>query len=722
MVKTKSVRRRGMFDALFLGALSVFAGYALMNTSASAATPQAPKAEQRPYTVPAAFGERQDPWYWLRDDSRENPQVIAYLEAENAYLRSVMAPQQALQETLYTEIIGRLKQDDASVPYRKNGYWYYQRYETGKQYPIYARRKSTLDAPEEILIDGNERAVGHEFYQLANVEISPDNRWAAIAEDTVGRRQYEVRIKDLKTGSFLPSILENVEPDLAWANDNTSLLYIRKDPQTLLGNRVYRHQRGQTANSDVLVYEQSDDSFYMGVEKSKTDRFLYIILQSTVSSEYLYADANDPDLTFKTVIPRERDHEYQLEDLGDKFVIRTNWQAKNFRIVEAPIATADDRNTWRDVIAHRTDAYVDSFDAFNGFLAVSERSGGLQRIRIKPWGGESFLLAAQDEAFTMALSTNPEQDTPLLRYVYTSPTTPATTFDYDVRSGGRVELKREPVLGDFDSLNYRAEFRFVTARDGARVPVTLLYHKNTPLDGSAPVYQYAYGAYGISSNPAFRSPILSLVDRGFIYAIAHVRGGQEMGREWYEQGKLQNKINTFNDFIDVTRYLVAEKIADPKRVFGMGGSAGGLLIGAIANLAPTEYRALVAHVPFVDVVTTMLDESIPLTTNEFDEWGNPGKSAEAYRYMQSYSPYDNVTRQDYPAMLVTSGLWDSQVQYFEPTKWVARLRHMKTDHNPLLLRTNMEAGHGGKSGRFERYREIAEEYAFVLWQAGLGAP
>lgn len=708
-------------SGLFFGVFLTIAGGPMM-TLASAANSTPPKAEQRPYTVPATFGERQDPWYWLRDDSRENAQMIAYLEAENAYLRSVMQPQEALQEALYQEIVGRLKQDDASVPYRKNGYWYYQRYETGKQYPIYARRKGNLDAPEEILIDGNQRAESHDFYQLANIEISPDSRWAAIAEDTVGRRQYEVRIKDLETGRFLPSVLENVEPDLAWANDNSSLLYIRKDPQTLLGNRVYRHQRGSAPTEDTLVYEQTDDSFYMGVERSKSDRFIYIVSQSTVSSEYLYADADDAALNFQIVLPRERDHEYQLEDLGDRFIIRTNWQAKNFRIIETPIAKASDRAAWRDIIPHRADAFIDSFDTFNGFIAISERSGGLQKIRIKPWDGTDFLLDAQDAAFTMALGNNPEQDTPLLRYVYTSPTTPATTFDYDIRSGGRVELKREPVLGDFDSKNYRAEFRFVTARDGTKVPLTLLYRQGTPLDGSAPVYQYAYGAYGISSNPAFRSPILSLVDRGFIYAIAHVRGGQEMGREWYEQGKLQNKLNTFTDFIDVTRYLVSEKIADPKRIFGMGGSAGGLLIGAVANMAPTEYRGLIAHVPFVDVVTTMLDESIPLTTNEFDEWGNPGTDAEAYRYMLSYSPYDNVSRQDYPALLVTSGLWDSQVQYFEPTKWVARLRHLKTDQNPLLLRTNMEAGHGGKSGRFERYREIAEEYAFVLWQAGLGAP
>ena len=577
-----------------------------------------------------------------------------------------------------------------------------------------------MDAAEQIIIDGNASSVGHAFYQVANYEVSPDGRWVAIAEDTVGRRQYDIRIKDMQTGQFLPATLTNAEASLAWGNDNATLFYIRKDPQTLLGNQVYRHQRGTSTETDRLVYTQEDESFYMGLGKSKSDRFIYIVSQSTVSSEYLYADANDPQFTFKVALPRERDHEYQLEDVGDRFIIRSNWKARNFRIVEAPIATVQDRASWRDVIAHREDAFIDSFEAFDGFLAVSERSGGLQKLRVRSWdGARNFLMDAADAAYTMAIGNNTEQQSTLLRYVYTSPTTPSTTYDYDVRTGQRTLLKQEPVLGDFDSRNYVAEFRFVPARDGARVPVTLLYRKGTRLDGTAPLYQYAYGSYGFSTDPTFRTTVLSLVDRGFVYAIAHIRGGQEMGRLWYDQGRLQNKMNSFNDFIDVTRHLVKDKVADPARVFAMGGSAGGLLMGGIANMAPELYKGIVSHVPFVDVVTTMLDESIPLTTNEFDEWGNPASNKATYDYLLAYSPYDQVKAQRYPAMLVTSGLWDSQVQYWEPTKWVARLRTLKTDNNPLLLRTNMEAGHGGKSGRFERYQEVAEEYAFILWQAGI---
>jgi len=689
-------------------------------TTATAADPTPPRAEQRPFTVTSPFGNREDPWYWLRDDKRTDKDMLAYLEAENAYTAAIMAPRRAAQEKLYNEIIGRLKQDDASVPQRKNGYWYYTRYETGKQYPIYARRKGSMDAAEQIIIDGNASSVGHAFYQVANYEVSPDGRWVAIAEDTVGRRQYDIRIKDMQSGQFLPATLTNAEASLAWGNDNATLFYIRKDPQTLLGNQVYRHQRGTSTETDLLVYTQEDESFYMGLGKSKSDRFIYIVSQSTVSSEYLYADANDPQFTFKVALPRERDHEYQLEDVGDRFIIRSNWKARNFRIVEAPIATVQDRASWRDVIAHREDAFIDSFEAFDGFLAVSERSGGLQKLRVRSWdGARNFLMDAADAAYTMAIGNNTEQQSTLLRYVYTSPTTPSTTYDYDVRTGQRTLLKQEPVLGDFDSRNYVADFRFVPARDGARVPVTLLYRKGTRLDGTAPLYQYAYGSYGFSTDPTFRTTVLSLVDRGFVYAIAHIRGGQEMGRLWYDQGRLQNKMNSFNDFIDVTRHLVKDKVADPARVFAMGGSAGGLLMGGIANMAPELYKGIVSHVPFVDVVTTMLDESIPLTTNEFDEWGNPASNKATYDYLLAYSPYDQVKAQRYPAMLVTSGLWDSQVQYWEPTKWVARLRTLKTDNNPLLLRTNMEAGHGGKSGRFERYQEVAEEYAFILWQAGI---
>ncbi|MFN5011403.1 MAG: S9 family peptidase [Gammaproteobacteria bacterium] len=696
---------------------------ALLASAAAVSAPAAPtppRAEQRPFMVTSPFGARPDPWYWLRDDKRADKDMLAYLEAENAYLGAVMAPHRALEDKLYGEIVGRIKQDDASVPQRQHGHWYYTRYEPGKEYPIHARKRGTLDAPEEIILDGNERAEGHDFYSVANLEVSPDGRWAAVAEDTVGRRQYTIRIRDMQTGAWLPTSIENAEASLAWADDDTTLLYIRKDPQTLLGDKVYRHRRGTDPSADTLVYEEKDDSFYMGVARSKTDRFVYIVVQSTVSSEYRYAAVGDPTLAFKVAVPRERDHEYQLSDVGDRFVLRTNWQARNFRIVEVPIDKVADRSAWKDVIPHRADAFVETFDTFDGHLAVNERSGGLSKLRVRGWtDGKDLLLDAPDPAYTMEIGNNTESSTTLLRYTYTSPTTPRTTYDYDMRTGERKELKRDPVLGGFDPADYVAEFRFAAVRDGTRVPVTLLYRRGTKLDGSAPIYQYAYGSYGLSMDPIFRSTVLSLVDRGFVYAIAHIRGGQEMGRVWYEDGKLKKKVNTFTDFIDVTRFLVEEKVGDPKRVFAMGGSAGGLLMGAVANMAPGDYKAIIAHVPFVDVVTTMLDESIPLTTNEFDEWGNPAADRATYDHLLSYSPYDQVSKQAYPAMLVTGGLWDSQVQYWEPAKWVARLRTLKTDTNPLLMRMNMEAGHGGKSGRFQRYREMAEEYAFVLWQAGI---
>ena len=696
---------------------------ALLASAAAVSAPAAPtppRAEQRPFMVTSPFGARPDPWYWLRDDKRADKDMLAYLEAENAYLGAVMAPHRALEDKLYGEIVGRIKQDDATVPQRQHGYWYYTRYEPGKEYPILARKRGSLDAAEQIILDGNERAKGHEFYSVSNLEVSPDGRWAAIAEDTVGRRQYTIRIRDMQTGAWLPTSIENAEASLAWADDDTTLLYIRKDPQTLLGDKVYRHRRGTDPSADTLVYEEKDDSFYMGVARSKTDRFVYIVVQSTVSSEYRYAAVGDPTLAFKVAVPRERDHEYQLSDVGDRFVLRTNWQARNFRIVEVPIDKVADRSAWKDVIPHRADAFVETFDTFDGHLAVNERSGGLSKLRVRGWtDGKDLLLDAPDPAYTMEIGNNTESSTTLLRYTYTSPTTPRTTYDYDMRTGERKELKRDPVLGGFDPADYVAEFRFAAVRDGTRVPVTLLYRRGTKLDGSAPIYQYAYGSYGLSMDPIFRSTVLSLVDRGFVYAIAHIRGGQEMGRVWYEDGKLKKKVNTFTDFIDVTRFLVEEKVGDPKRVFAMGGSAGGLLMGAVANMAPGDYKAIIAHVPFVDVMTTMLDESIPLTTNEFDEWGNPAADRATYDHLLSYSPYDQVSKQAYPAMLVTGGLWDSQVQYWEPAKWVARLRTLKTDTNPLLMRMNMEAGHGGKSGRFQRYREMAEEYAFVLWQAGI---
>ena len=562
--------------------------------------------------------------------------------------------------------------------------------------------------------------MGHEFYQTGSLEVSLNNELLAWAEDTVGRRQFVVRFRNLRTGEAYADRLENTEADIAWANDNRTVVYVEKHPETLLGYRVRKHVLGTPQASDELIYEQQDESFYTGVYKSKSERFIYIVSQSTVSSEYRYAEAADPALEFHLALPRERDHEYQLQDLGERFIVRSNWQAPNFQVFEVPIGRVGEISEWRVLFPHREDAFVARIEAFRDFLVIGERSAALRKIRVRSWdGAREFLIDASESAYTMALGTNDETDTATLRYVYSSLTTPATTYDYDMRTGERVLLKREPVEGGFDSADYTTELKWASARDGAKVPVSVLYRRDTVLDGSAPLYLYAYGAYGLSQDPSFRPSVLSLVDRGFVYAIAHVRGGQELGRHWYDSGRLLEKCNTFTDYIDVTRFLVAERYADAQRVFGMGGSAGGLLIAAVANLAPADYRALVAHVPFVDIVTTMLDASIPLTTNEYDEWGNPAAARAVHDYILGYSPYDNVREQAYPAMLVTTGLWDSQVQYWEPAKWVARLRTLKTDSNLLVLRTNLEAGHGGQSGRFRRYREIAEEYAFVLAEAGI---
>jgi oligopeptidase B len=542
----------------------------------------------------------------------------------------------------------------------------------------------------------------------------------------VGRRQYTLRFKNLRNGETLQAAISDVEADLAWANDNRTILYVEKDPETLLGLYVKKHVLGDEPRHDGLVFEQSDKSFYTGVSKSKSERFIFIHMESTVSSEWRYAHADDPALTFKTFLPHERDHEYQLEQIGDAFIIRTNWQALNFRMMQVPVGRETNRADWRDVIAHRDDTFIEDFDVFSGFLALSVRTGGLAKISITPWvpdaslrTGVEFFIASDEAAYATSISVNPEQDTDLVRYAYSSLTTPTTVYDYNVRTGEKILLKRDPVVGSFDPAHYRTEFLFAPARDGARIPVSLVYRDGVTRDGSAPLLQYAYGAYGLSTDPLFSSARLSLIDRGFIYAIAHVRGGQEMGRAWYDLGRKLHKKNSFTDFIDVTRHLVAERYAAKDRVFAMGGSAGGLAMAAVANLSPADYRGIVAQVPFVDVVTTMLDDSIPLTTNEYDEWGDP-QIREDYDYMLSYSPYDNVRAQRYPAMFVTTGLWDSQVQYYEPAKWVAKLRALKTDRNPLLLHVDMDAGHGGKSGRFQRYREIAMEYAFLLEQAGIG--
>jgi oligopeptidase B len=690
------------------------------------ASPAAPPvAPMRPHTVASPHGARTDPYYWLRDDERTNPEVLAYLVAENAYREGCMQAVRPFEDALYKEIVSRLKQDDSSVPYRLHGYWYHTRFETGKEHPIFARRQGSLEAPEEILLDANVLAVGHDYYRIGAMEVSPDSAWLAYCEDTVGRRQYTLRFKNLRTGEILGTAIADVESDLAWANDNRTILYVAKDPETLLGLYVKKHVLGDDPRHDTLAFEQTDRSFYTGVSKSKSEHFIFIHMESTVSSEWQYAHADDPELKFRTFMPHERDHEYQLEHLGDAFIIRTNWQARNFRLMQVPIGQETNRADWRDVVAHRDDTFIEDFDVFNGFLAVSVRTGGLAKISIALFlapgaaqGGAEFFIASDEAAYATSISVNTELDTDLVRYAYSSLTTPTTIYDYNVRTGEKILLKRDPVVGNFDPANYRTEFLFAPARDGTRIPVSLVYRLGQARDGSAPLLQYAYGAYGLSTDPSFSSARLSLIDRGFTYAIAHVRGGQEMGRAWYDDGRKLHKKHSFADFIDVTRHLVAERYAAKDKVFAMGGSAGGLLTGAVANLSPGDYRGIVAQVPFVDVVTTMLDDSIPLTTNEYDEWGNP-QEREEYEYMLSYSPYDNVLPQDYPAMFVTTGLWDSQVQYYEPAKWIAKLRALKTDQNPMFLHVDMEAGHGGKSGRFQRYREIAMEYAFVLDQAGI---
>jgi oligopeptidase B len=687
--------------------------------SMTKSAPVPPIAAVRPHVVASPHGSRNDEYYWLRDDTRSDPAVLGYLEAENAYKAAMTAHTKALEDRVYGEIVGRIQQDDSTVPYRLRGYWYYTRYETGEEYPVYARKAGTLDAPEQLMLDVNAMAVGHGFFQVGGATVSPDNRLLAWAEDSVGRRQYTLRFKDLETGEVLPGAIPNVEPYLAWTADSRSVIYLEKHPETLLGYRVRRHVLGTDPALDSLVFEQEDESFYTAVTATKDERYILIVSQSTVSTEYRYARADDPGLEFRVFLPRERDHEYHAEHLDGRWIIRTNWNAPNFRLMEATVGEEGDRSRWREVLAHRDDAFVHGFDVFKDYLAIEERSGAMRKIRIRPLGGgKDFFIAADEPAYTASLDQNPELDTQVVRYEYTSLTTPSTIYDYDVQTGERKLMKRTPVLGDFDPANYRTELVWAEARDGASVPVSLVYRLGFRKDGSAPMLQYAYGSYGATMDPAFSISRLSMLDRGFVYALAHVRGGQEMGRHWYEDGKLLKKRNTFNDFIDVTRFLVRQGYADPKRVSAMGGSAGGLLMGAISNMAPADYRAIVAQVPFVDVVTTMLDESIPLTTNEFDEWGDP-KKKEYYDYMLSYSPYDNVARQAYPAMLVTTGLHDSQVQYWEPAKWVARLRAHRTDSNPLLYRTTMEAGHGGKSGRFQRFREIAEEYAFILDQSGL---
>jgi oligopeptidase B len=699
-----------------------------------AALPAPPIAKRVDFAVSSPFGTRNDPYYWLRDDSRTNPAMLAYLTAENDYTKAYFAPLEAQVAQLFSEMKARIKEDDSSVPELRHGYWYYSRFSVGQQYPLYARRKGTMQASEEVLLDGNALAAEQKasYFRVGSWDVTPDGARMVYALDFVGRRQYTLYVKDLATGSDMGVKIEKVTANVVWAN-NDSYFYTDDNDETLLPDRLYRASIKAPTAAPALVYQELDNTFYLGVGLSKSERYLLIRSGSTLTSETRVIPAATPTAAAQLVLKRERGHEYSVDHFGSHFYIHSNRTgsaagardkaaAKNFALYRANETLPSQPARWQPLLAARSDALIEGFELFKSHIAVSERSGGLQKIRLIANDAAlsatavlagSTLLQADDSSYAMSLQSTPELGRDVVRYEYDSLRQPSSTFEQDLTTGQRTLLKQDPVLGDFNADDYASEYLHATARDGTLIPISLVYKKTTPRDGSAPLYQYAYGSYGSSSDPYFAANRLSLLNRGFVFAIAHIRGGQEMGREWYENGKLLKKINTFTDFIDVSQYLVAQRYCAKDRLVAAGGSAGGLLMGAVINMAPQNYRAVAAHVPFVDVVTTMLDESIPLTTGEFDEWGNPKEKA-SYDYMLSYSPYDQVRAQDYPLLYVTTGLHDSQVQYFEPAKWVAKLRATKTDSNALVFRINMQAGHGGRSGRFDRLQEVAQEYAFFL--------
>ncbi len=674
-----------------------------------------PVAKKIPKELTKHGDTRVDNYFWL--NQREDQEVLDYLKAENEYTAAMLGHTKDLQEDLYDEMVGRIKQDDNTVPYLKNGYYYYVRYEQGNEYPIFARKKGSLDADEEIMLNVNDMARGYDFYRVVGLEVSEDNRILSFGVDTVSRRRYTIHFKNLETGELRGETIPNTTGRAVWANDNAAVFYTTKDT-TLRPDKIMRHILGSDPASDVELFHEKDNTFGTIVYKSKSGRYLFIGSYSTLSTEFQYLDADNPMGTFKMFQPRGRDHEYSIWHYGDKFYIRTNWKAKNFRLMETDVRHTG-RNSWREVVPHRSDVLLEDVDIFKDHLVLSERKDGLRQLRVINQADQSeHYVQFPEDAYVAYATDNYEFDTKTLRYVYTSLTTPGRTYDYDMDSREQVLLKQEEVVGGYDPSQYQTERIYAKARDGAKVPVSLVYRKDLRGQGPSPLLLYGYGSYGISMDPNFNSSRLSLIDRGFIFAIAHVRGGQEMGRDWYENGKLLKKKNTFTDFIDCGQFLIDEGYTSPDHLFAQGGSAGGLLMGAIVNMRPDLFKGVIAAVPWVDVVTTMLDESIPLTTGEYDEWGNPNDK-KYYDYMLSYSPYDNVAAQAYPAMLVTTGLHDSQVQYFEPTKWVAKLRATKTDNNLLVLDVDMESGHGGASGRFKRFKRVALEYAFLLDQEGI---
>jgi oligopeptidase B len=659
---------------------------------------------------------RIDDYYWLRE--RDNPEVIAYLKAENDHAEKQMAHTKALEEKLFAEIKGRIKQTDMSVPFRLDDYFYYTRYEEGKEYPIYARKRGSLDEPEEIMLDANVLAAGHEFFSIGGWSVSFEHNLLAYAVDTQGRRMFTTYVKNLTTGEVLQDIIPQVTENVTWANDNRTFFYSKQDPTTLRPFQIYRHVLGTDPTEDQLVFEENDETYVAHIFKSKSKKFLMMVSAHATSHEYRYLNAHDPFGEFKLFLARERDHEYHIDHFQDRFIIRTNDRAKNFRLAATPVDKPG-KEHWQEIIAHRSDVYLGDFEIFRDHLVLEERKRGLTHIRVIPWsGGEGYDLEFDEPAYRADVGTNPEINTTMLRYEYTSMKTPLAICDFEMNTQQRTLLKQEEVLGGFKSEDYESERLYAQAPDGIEIPISIVYRKGMKKDAQSPLLLYGYGAYGLSIDAAFASPRLSLLDRGFIFAIAHVRGGQELGRQWYEDGKLLKKKNTFTDFIACAEFLVREKFTQPDRLFAMGRSAGGLLMGAITNMRPDLFKGIVVEVPFVDVITTMLDPSIPLTTGEYDEWGDPNQR-EYYFYMLSYSPYDNVEAKDYPNLLITGGLHDSQVQYWEPAKWAAKLRALKTDSSRLLLKTNLDAGHGGASGRFRRHHETAFAYTFLLDLAGI---
>jgi oligopeptidase B len=674
---------------------------------------QPPIAKIIPHELEKHGHVRIDNYYWLND--RENPEVIDYLNKENDFYNQSTAHTKEFQKDLFEEMKARIKEDDASVPYFYNGYYYITRFEKGKDYPIHSRKKGSLDAKEEIMFDCNEMAKGHSYFNLNGISISEDNQWVSYGVDTVSRRQYTIQIKNLETNEILPLKIENTTGGATWASDNKTLFYSRKDEVTLRPDRIYKHKLGSNPSEDVVVYFEKDDTFNVSVYKSKSKKYLIISSESTLTSEFQILLSATPDEQFKIFQKRTRELEYSISHYEDSFYIVTNKDdATNFKVMKTPEDKTSKEN-WVDLIPHREEVLVEGIDIFKDYLVVSERFDGLNKIRIMPWSGAGeYYLPFELETYTAYTTTNIDFDTEILRYGYQSMAIPSSVIDFNMRTKEKTILKEQEVLGGkFDKNNYIEERIWATAQDGTKIPMSMVYRKGVELNGKNPFLLYAYGSYGMTMEPYFSTTRLSLLDRGFVYAIAHVRGGEDMGRMWYEDGKLLKKKNTFTDFIDCSKHVIAEKYTSAEHLYAEGGSAGGLLMGAIINMNPELYNGVIAQVPFVDVVTTMLDETIPLTTGEYDEWGNPNVK-KYYDYMLSYSPYDNVKEQDYPNLYISTGLHDSQVQYWEPAKWVAKLRVLKTNSKQLFMDTNMDAGHGGASGRFESLKEVAKEFSFLL--------